>query len=57
MSIHLLFVIFGALLLIYIWRTIDPKLDNNYETGDLLLWYNDPFDKCERKAIKLWKIN
>jgi hypothetical protein len=55
-SVELMFVILFAFLLILTWRTINPKLDWNYETGERLLWYNDPFDSCTRKAVTLWRV-
>ncbi len=38
---------------IYVFRVIDPKIDWNYETGEKLLWYNDPFDSCKRKVVTI----
>ncbi len=38
----------------YIYSKIDPKVDWNYETGDRLLWYNNPFDHYRRSSVKLW---
>lgn len=40
----------------YIYVKIDPKVDWNYETGDRLLWINDPFDHYRRKSFKLWRV-
>lgn len=42
---------------IYLWIIINPKLDWNYETGERLLWYNDPFDLYfrSRKSIVLYR--
>lgn len=54
-SVELMFIIAVFLFLIFSWRTVNPKMDWNYETGERLLWYNDPFDSCERKSIVIWK--
>lgn len=54
-SVEIMFVLLILLLLIFAWKTVNPKLDWNYETGEKLLWYNDPFDLCKRKAVVLWR--
>lgn len=54
-SVELMFLLLILLLLIYAWKTIDPKLDWNYETEERILWYNDPFDCYKRKSIRLWR--
>ena len=54
-SVELMFIILLVLCLFFAWIKINPKLDWNYQTGDKLLWYNDPFDSCFRKAITIWK--
>ena len=54
-SVELVFLLLVLFLLIFTWRTINPKFDWNYETGEKLLWYNDPFDSCTRKAVTLWR--
>ena len=54
-SVELMFIILFVFLLIYAWKTINPQFDWNYYTGEKLLWYNDPFDSCQRKVIILWK--
>jgi hypothetical protein len=41
--------------LMYVLAAINPKFDWNYETGEKLLWFNDPFDSLKRKAVTLWK--
>ncbi len=51
----IIFSILILFLLIYCWFIIDPKLDWNYETGERLLWYNDPFGLYLRKSIVLYK--
>ena len=40
----------------YIYSKIDPKIDWNYETGDRLLWYSNPFDNYRRTSVRLWTI-
>ena len=45
-----------AVLVIYGWIKINPKLDANYETKERILWYNDPLDFYARRHIVLWKI-
>lgn len=51
----------GVLLLLFVlgfaFARINPKFDWNYETGEKLLWFNDPFDSLKRKAVTLWKTN
>lgn len=54
-SVELMFIIAVLFLLVFAWRTIDPKLDWNCETKEKLLWYNDPFDSYTRKPIVIWK--
>jgi hypothetical protein len=43
-------------LLFYTYFKINPKMDINYETEDIILWYNDPFELFKRKPIRLWKV-
>lgn len=40
----------------YVFRVINPKFDWNTETHERLLWYNDPFDSCKRKAVNLGRV-
>ena len=55
MSLELaVFCLLILCIVFYVWRVVDPKLDWNYETGERLLWYNDPFDIYSRKSVKLW---
>lgn len=54
-SVDLMFSVLLVVLVIFTYVKIDPKLDWNYQTGDKLLWFNDPFDSCQRKAITIWK--
>jgi hypothetical protein len=54
-SVDLMFFILLLVVVIFAWQKINPKLDWNYQTGDKLLWFNDPFDSCQRKAITIWK--
>lgn len=49
------YVLLFAIVAIYVYKIIDPKTDWNYETGDKLLWFNDPFDSCRRKAVTISK--
>lgn len=53
MEKSLLFLLI-LLVLVFAWKHIDPKIDWNYETGERLLWYNDPFDIYRRKRIVLY---
>ncbi len=48
-----IYVLLFAIVAVYVYKIIDPKLDHNYETGDMLLWFNDPFDSCIRKAVTI----
>lgn len=48
-------VLLLLLVLIFVYFKINPKFDWNYETGEKLLWFNDPFDSLKRKAVTLWK--
>jgi hypothetical protein len=50
-------VLLLLLVLIFVYFKINPKFDWNYETGEKLLWFNDPFDSLRRKAVTLWKTN
>jgi hypothetical protein len=54
-SVDLMFFILLVVLVIFAYVRINPKLDWNYQTGDRLLWFNDPFDSCKRKAITIWR--
>jgi hypothetical protein len=54
-AVELMFVLLMVFLCIYAWIEVNPKIDFNAVTGHYLLWYNDPFDCYERKAITLWK--
>ena len=54
-SVEMMFLLLAILVILFAYKRIDPKLDWNYETGERILWYNDPFDSCQRKAIILWK--
>lgn len=54
-SVEVMFFLLVLFLLIYTWRIIDPKVDDNYETGEKLLWFNNPFNLCKRERITLWK--
>lgn len=57
MAVESIILMMGFLfLLIYLWKTIDPKLDWNEETGERILWYNDPLDLCTRKSFTLFFI-
>lgn len=42
--------------IVYLLIRMNPKLDNNYETKEKILWYNDPFSYYTRKHIVLWKV-
>jgi len=42
------------LILWYLWHFLEPKLDWNYETGERILWYSDPFNYGYRKSIILY---
>lgn len=53
-QLYVIPVVVLAIVLFLAWRAIDPKLDWNYETGERLLWYNDPFDVYYRKSIVLY---
>jgi len=53
MELAFLFLIF--LVLCYGIARIDFKLDWNYETGERILWFNDPFDSCTRKFFVLYR--
>jgi hypothetical protein len=50
-----LLIMLLLLVLMYVLAVINPKFDWNYETGEKLLWFNDPFDSLKRKAVTLWK--
>lgn len=50
-----LFILLLVAGIVYIYFEVDPKIDFNTETGDYLLWYNDPSDQKIRKSIPLWK--
>lgn len=51
----LLIVLLLLVVIFYVFTVINPKFDWNYETGEKLLWFNDPFDSLRRKAVTLWK--
>lgn len=41
---------------IYTYKAIDPKIDNNYETKEKVLWFNNPLNNLFREYITLYKI-
>lgn len=54
-AVELMSLILFILVAIFTYNKINPSLDWNYETGEKLLWFNNPFDSWKRKAIVLWK--
>lgn len=47
-------IILIIILLITGYKDFNPKFDVNTETGDILLWYNHPFDKQIRIYKKIY---
>ena len=44
------------ILVVYLIAIVtNPKFDWNYETGEKLLWFSDPFNSFKRKSVTLWK--
>lgn len=54
-TVDVMIVIAVIFLFHFAYTKINPKLDWNYDTGERILWYNDPFDLCTRKAVILYK--
>lgn len=50
-------VLLMILVILFLIKELDPKLDYNYETGHRVLWYNDILSGFTRKFIKLWRTD
>lgn len=54
-SISVVLIIILLFTLYTVFKQINIKFDWNYETGERLLWFNNPLNIYERKVIVLYK--
>lgn len=55
MKPELVLLLFLLLVFAFAIDKLKLKFDWNYETGELMLWYNDPFDIYMRKFTVIYR--